>query len=548
MALPVAAHEISLYAEWLIGIDAILLPMDVPLTFCDPEELKTVLPDAWQAHQPAAPAWTEPLPLDDSDKPLPFPLEAMPQDLQNLMNEMTGYYKTPIPLIAGSALSVLAVAGQSLANVNIDGTLESPLSLFTMVIAESGERKSQIDKELSKPVHDWERMKQSEMKEVATIAKANKKTWAARVKGIEQAIQRTANKGNSTEKLAKDLQELQQDEPQDVVIPSLLMQDQTPEGMTKALHRYPTAGLLSSEAGIVLGGHGMSSDTAMRNMSIFNDLWSGHPIKITRAQSDNYSLYKRRLSVGLAVQPTTLAAFSKNTDARGIGLFSRFLLAHPESTRGQRMYTPPPEWTHLPAYKARIAALLDAQREPETDGGGLDLHVLDLHPKALKVWIDGYNEIEKGLQPHREYASIPDIASKTADNAARLAGLFHLYENGLTGRITESEMQSGITIAQWYLHEALRYFTNATKPASIQDAYNLEKWIISKCKESQTNIIEKRELMQKVTPKSLRKAATFIAVIDLLKLHNRVRLEKHNGKESIVVNPALLPIQQQVAA
>jgi hypothetical protein len=548
VAIPVGLDLVSQYAQWFINSNAIILPVEMPITAFESSELAELLPPLWHSLQPDTPEWLEPLPLDENDTPKPFPLEAMPQDLQDLMNELHGYYKTPIPLIAGSIFPVLAIAGQSLANINIDDTMIKPLSLFTLVIAESGERKSEIDKVLSKPLHDWERDLQRDKEAEAKQAKASKKSWVARGKGLEDAIKRKSTKGESTTQLEQQLIELEQDEPQDVIIPSLLMQDQTPEGMAQALQRYPSAGLLSSEAGIVLGGHGMSNDTAVRNMGILNDLWSGQPVKITRAKAESFSLYQRRITVGLAVQPSTLAAFGKNTDARGIGFFSRFMLAHPESTRGQRLYTKPPQWQHLPKFRKRITDLLDIQQEPDTEHGGLDLFDLELHPKALEIWIAGYNEIESGLKPHGEYTEVGDVASKTADNAARIAGLFHLYHNGLTGRVTEQEMQSGMIIARWYLHEALRYFTNATKPANIRDADNLERCIISKCKDVNANAIERRVIMQNVTPKSLRTAQTFNTAIELLKLHHRIRVGKHEGKEAIFVNPALLPIQQQNAA
>jgi hypothetical protein len=38
---------------------------------------------------------------------------------------------------------------------------------------------------------------------------------------------------------------------------------------------WPSGGVFSNEGGIVLGGHGMNKDTAMRNMARLNQLWDG---------------------------------------------------------------------------------------------------------------------------------------------------------------------------------------------------------------------------------------------------------------------------------
>lgn len=539
VAIPLHANHVW-YSEQLADTGAVILPLEAPLSLMELDEIRDHLPKLYQQATSGG-EWPVPMPLDDADTPAPFPLETLPSEIQAILAELTDYYKPPQALLINSLLSVLAVAGQSLANINIDGTLKSPLSLFTVVVAESGERKSEVDRVLSKPLHEWEQSQQFIRAEQIKAAKASKKAWAAKIKGIEQAIQRATTKGQPTDQLEQHLKDLELSEPREPIIPNLLMQDQTPEGLAKSLNSYPSAGLISSEAGIVLGGHGMGKDSASRNMGMLNDLWSGQTIKISRAQSASYQLPHRRLSIGLSVQPTILASFNNGTEARGIGFFARFLLACPESNRGYRPHTKPPQWQHLMSYSQRIKTLLDMQQEPNEEHGGLELHTLDLTSEAFEIWRTGYDAIERELAPHGEFAEIADIASKTADNAARIAGLLHLYQYGLEGRVTKEEMICGIRIALWYLHEARRYFTETARPANTKDAADLERWMVSKCKADAVQQLTRREVMQGVTPKPLRKKEAFGAALAMLEAHYRVRQSKQDGKEWLLINPALLP-------
>jgi putative DNA primase/helicase len=56
----------------------------------------------------------------------------------------------------------------------------------------------------------------------------------------------------------------------------LLRKDETPESLAWTLAKeWPSAGLISSEAGSVFGSHAMSKDSLMRNLSLLNVLWDG---------------------------------------------------------------------------------------------------------------------------------------------------------------------------------------------------------------------------------------------------------------------------------
>lgn len=539
--IPVEPSLLKKYQEWLSDTDATVIGIEginAPDLY-EPSELADLIKAALQT---TADTWPEPEPLTDPDQQAPYPLHALPSDLQALVKEIQQYYQAPVPMIATCALSILSSAGQALADVDIDGTLNKPLSLFTLIVAESGERKSEIDKVLSKPLHEWERQQLEDKSEEIKAARAEHKAWEAAKRGIEKRIETLSSKDQDYSEAAEKMRELEANPPPVPLIPDLIMQDQTPEGMAKALKRYPSICLLSSEAAVVLGGHGMGKDSASRNQGMMNDLWSGQPIKITRAMAESFSLHGRRLSAGLAVQQSVLSAFAKDGAARGIGFFARFLITQPDSTKGTRFYQAPSEWRHLSAWRDRIHVLLNTPLQIDPDNA-LQPELLQLHPDAKQLWIEGYNAIERELGAFGEFADVGDVASKSADNAARIAGLLHLYQHGLVGRVTADEMRCGLALALWHLNESKRYFTKAKTDEKTLLAARLEQWLIVQCREQQATGIPLRQAYQKVIPKAARGKKAFLECITPLIDSHRAKIETQHGSEYVLINPILLEPQ-----
>jgi putative DNA primase/helicase len=60
--------------------------------------------------------------------------------------------------------------------------------------------------------------------------------------------------------------------------------------------------------------------------------------------------------------------------------------------------------------------------------------MLPLTPEAKAAWVEYHNEIESELSSGGELYDVRDVASKSADNAARLAALFQMFEQGMAAR------------------------------------------------------------------------------------------------------------------
>ena len=96
---------------------------------------------------------------------------------------------------------------------------------------------------------------------------------------------------------------LSREKPEAPRIPRLLFADVTPEALAYALAKqWPSAGVVTAEAGIVFGSHGMGKDSVMWNLGLLNQFWDGTSLQIDRRTSESFTVHGARLTEALQVQ------------------------------------------------------------------------------------------------------------------------------------------------------------------------------------------------------------------------------------------------------
>lgn len=483
--------------------------------------------------------WPVPQPLTVKIDSKPYPLDALPTTLRAAVEEVAGFVKAPMPMVASCAISAVSLAIQGLYDVQRAEKLHSPVGLFLLTVAESGERKSTCDGFFMKAIRDYE----DEQAELAIPAlkdyKAATASWEAKCSGVKEKIRQLAKENKSTVSLDAELCNLIHDEPAKPRTPRIVYADVTPEAMAYALAmNWPSGGVVSAEAGIVFGSHAMSGDSVMRNLATLNQLWDGNSLKIDRRSSESFEVKSARLTMSLQVQSATLQGFLDKSGAlaRGTGFLARFLLAIPESTQGGRAFTEAPtDWPKLDAFNSRITALL-SQPAPIEEDGSLTPQMMTLMPEAKAAWIVYHDAVESDLASGGELFNVRDVASKSADNATRLAALFHIFEGGL-GAISADAFERASRIAEWHLNESRLFFGELALPVEMADAARLDKWLIEHCKRESTHHVSKRHTRQYGT---IRDGKRLDAAISELVSFDRIQVRQDGKQISIWLNPALM--------
>jgi putative DNA primase/helicase len=486
---------------------------------------------------PEVPKWPDPQPLSSKVQPESYPAEALPDTVRLAVEEVAGFVKAPMPLVASSALSALSLALQAHADIKRAEKLTGPIGLFLVTIADSGERKTTCDGFFTKAIRDYEKQQADAFKQPLKDHKAAIGAWEAECSGVKEKIRQLAKAGQPTDSMKMALRDLERDRPEPPRIPRLSYNDATPEALAAGLaQQWPSGGVVSAEAGIVFGSHGMGKDSVMLNL-----LWDGASLTIDRRSTESFTVRGARLTMGLQVQEATLREFFSRSGAlaRGMGFLARFLMALPESTQGSRFFTEAPDnWPHMAAFDQRIAAILNRDVSMDEDGV-LEPPLLTLSPEAKAAWIEFHNQIESELRSGGELYDVRDVASKAADNAARLATLFQMFEHGI-GAVGLECFESASRIVAWHLNESRRFFGELALPVELANAVRLDTWLTEYCKRERKHSVATREA-QRLGP--LREKESLTQALQELADLDRIRMTRDGRKKTININPLLVGVK-----
>lgn len=479
----------------------------------------------------------EPVEIVQQARPIQYPIECFPSVVADAIYEALEYYHTPDSLTGSSVLANLSAIVQGLVDVARDPNLVGPVSLSLLTIADSGERKSTIDKHFANGIRVYEKNMQQAYDEQIKTYNTNETIWKAKQLGITAKLKRYAGgKAEIIKNLENELLTLERNIHVKPRCPHIILQDETIESLLYRLaNEWPSGALMNSEGGLFLGGYSMSTESVMRTLSKFNLLWDGAPIDIGRRGSESFAFNGARLTVSLMTQEATLKHFlSKNADlARGIGYLSRMLPAWPVSTQGTREYTPPCE---LPANQRLTNIITEILNMPlNIKQSCLEHHVLELDWQAHGVWCEYYNMVEKEVAVGGLFDDVRDVASKNSENAARIAAIFHVIENRLNGNISGDTMERAVRLANWHLYEAKRFFSEFSMPEDDKNLVEMSRWIAIRCQKMKSLIIPIRDI-RNYGPSKFRNRHILDTILKKLEKLSHIRLIK--GKVS--VNPLLI--------
>jgi putative DNA primase/helicase len=113
--------------------------------------------------------------------------------------------------------------------------------------------------------------------------------------------------------------------------------------------------------------------------------------------------------------------------------------------------------------------------------------------EAKEQWVLAHNEIESKLKG--ELFPIRDVASKAADNIARLACLFHKF-SGESGPISTEHLEAACRIGIWHLDQSRRFLSKLERSPQDVNADRLFEWMRSECAKSETGSITQRHAQQ----------------------------------------------------
>ncbi len=137
----------------------------------------------------------------------------------------------------------------------------------------------------------------------------------------------------------------------------------------------------------------------------------------------------------------------------------------------------------------------------------MDPESRELTPRALPLASDARaalvafaDEVEREQAPGGPLAHVTGYASKAAEQAARIAAVLTLWRDLDTPAVAVDAIRNGITLARFYLGEAVRLSDAATVSTDTARAEALRRWLLE-CWPEQAARIDRATAT--VTPRTL---------------------------------------------
>lgn len=418
-------------------------------------------------------------------------------------------------MVLTSVLQTASVAVQDLIDVLCPLGGRSATSLFTMVIAASGEGKTSVTKSSNLGIARFESEKQIDIDDMVNQQAANQILWKESIRAAQKELKSALKSGDQEKsiELSKKIADLESAQKIKNVAPQIRYQNVTIIKMLRDMaNGVRNVYLASSEGGTILG------EKDVNELPYFNDLWSGEPIFINRYR-ESFKVVDARLCIGIMVQKKLLERFMRrgNEEPLASGFLARFLITEPESTIGSRTKPLSAEQNainddFIQKFSDRVYQLLCNAANRKKSGR----LVISLSPAAENTWSDYRKKIELHMGRGKALSDITDFASKLCDNICRIAAILHFFE-GNTGPIQIDSMQLAIAIGENYLLEYKRLIGAYSPNEQLElDAHAIHQWLFNEYNKNPTRRYTRTQILQLISPKGLRNKARLDAAFDLL--------------------------------
>lgn len=432
-----------------------------------------------QAEEVASSSWLEPIPFDAWEPPA-FPIEVLPRWAAEFSGALATATQTPVDLVAMLVLSALSVSVLGKVELEARPGWREPLNLYTVTALDSGNRKSAVFREVTRPI-------EAELAERFERDRPQVMKARLRREALERQLEAAKRTGTGKKPVEPDVEvlvRLQTDIDELAKVqesPHLLADDVTPEAVAGLLHRSGgQLGILSAEGDLFQVLAGRYSSSGKPNFSIFLKAYSGDMVRVDRAGKDRSSIHLPRplLAIGIATQPSVVRGLCGIPEFAEQGLLARFLYAIPTDMLGRRNPNPPAMSDRVRnMYAGRLRRILSWSRPEQAE-------LLKLDTEAQGVLASFCEWIEPELLDHGQLGDMRAWGAKLTGQVLRIAGLLHLAD--LASDRSEpwrepmeaSTLSRAIHLARQHLiPHARTAFTLMGRSQANEDAQFLLRWI-----------------------------------------------------------------------
>ncbi len=318
-------------------------------------------------------------------------------------------------------LGAVSLVCQNLIDVCRLNTLRGPVSFF-LTLAESGERKTAVDKLLMKPLYQQEMQLYSRYKSELAVWKNKEELLKAQKKALLSKLNKELRKGADESETLRQLEVLQKNSAEEPVRYKFIFNDATTAAIKNQLcGKWRSVGIMSDEAGIIFDGYTLSE------LPFINKMWDGSVLSVDRKNEPEQMIENARMTLSLMVQPGLFDRYMerKGSVARDSGFLARCLISKPATTQGKRFINGAViPGGSLTAFHERLMELVPEAvlKNPVRMNGIVCIFRL----KRKKIFIEHYNVLEQDLSPSGPLSPFRGHVSKKQKTLQELQRYFSI--------------------------------------------------------------------------------------------------------------------------
>ncbi|HLH79607.1 MAG TPA: DUF3987 domain-containing protein [Chthonomonas sp.] len=422
--------------------------------------------------------WHYPVPFALEEALPSCPVDVLPPLVHELAEEIARAVQVPLEMPVGFALSTLASSTMGGWQVEVKRDFIVECNLYSLVIARSGERKSEAFRKITEPLREWERVYQK--KEAAEVAAANDAydLYEQKRNALKGAIVKSQDPRQEQELMQK-LRELHQAPPVKRYPFKLIVSNATSEALERHLaEQNGLAAILSDEPdvlGVIAAGKYNAQNTIVTNtLGVLLNGYDGGTVETIRIGRGDVFIERALLSIGLAVQPVVLRALMDNKNLTLRGLPARFAFFWCSSMAGAReLLREEVNEQILARWRELLFELLNKRIQNFRSGKP---QRLTFEPGAFRRLVTFHDdESEPLFREGGDFQRAPEWGNRWVALVVRLAALFHLAEREESNTISLSTLERAIALGYYLKSHALfalaqsgvdEVYDNAAKVAS----------------------------------------------------------------------------------
>lgn len=458
--------------------------------------------------------------------PVDFPMDGLPLQLQKLVEDVEHKTKASRGLIVTTMLGGISLSCQDIVDVKSPLGDTHPVSLYLLTLADSGERKSTVEKILMAPLYTRQHELEKEFR--ADVAKYNESfpAWKVIDDALKKKLKNDVSKGLDRSASSRAVGEHSINMPTRPNNKKLILSDVTSAAIKECLSAHNSVGVFSDEAGSLLRGDLLS------DAPFLNSMWSGSSRSVDRGSRPSLFIEQPRLSLSLMVQPDLFDDYivREGKAARASGFFARCLICQPDSMAGSRVVANFNTIDNhlaesIQCFHSRISALLEETKKRKTEGD--ERFCLEFTQSAKEIWWTQYNDLERQIGERGALNPFKDFVSKYVENLSRITACIAYFEGDHI--IDYKHVTGSIKIMNWYLGQ----FANVFSPLKFanqeyKDSEVLWRWLQSNFNFWMLNKIKKNDILQ-LGPMAVRKKERLEQALALLQVQGKLVVIKEYG-------------------